>query len=89
MVLLYYELCEKIWGGSPATQQIDNGIESTDINDDEINPTSPTSSSGEGDHSADPPSSVREDTLTDEQEQSVEARKQYLDRKLGSYRTEK
>ena len=27
VVLLYYELCEKIWGGSPATQQVDNGIE--------------------------------------------------------------
>ena len=28
VVLLYYELCEKIWEGSPATQQLDTGIES-------------------------------------------------------------
>ena len=31
VVLLYYELCEKVWGGSPATDQIDGGLESTDI----------------------------------------------------------
>ena len=31
VVLLYYELCEKIWGGSPATQQIASGVESHDL----------------------------------------------------------
>ena len=31
VVLLYYELCERVWGGSPATQQIDGGLESGDI----------------------------------------------------------
>ena len=31
VVMLYYELCEKIWGGSPATVQIESGLESTDI----------------------------------------------------------
>ena len=29
--MLYYEHCERIWGGSPATEQIDAGLESTDI----------------------------------------------------------
>ena len=33
MVFIYYELCEKIWGGSPATDQIDGGLETTDIAD--------------------------------------------------------
>ena len=33
VVFIYYELCEKIWGGSPATDQIDGGLETTDIAD--------------------------------------------------------
>ena len=31
VVLLYYELCEKIWGGSPATEQAQAGIKSSDM----------------------------------------------------------
>ncbi len=31
MVLLYFELCEQIWGGSPATTTISSGIEMTDV----------------------------------------------------------
>ena len=30
VVLLYYELCERIWGGSPATQQLEVGVETCD-----------------------------------------------------------
>jgi hypothetical protein len=30
VVMLFFELCEKIWGGSPATIQISTGIESSD-----------------------------------------------------------
>ena len=30
VVMIYYELCEKIWGGSPATEQIDGGIETVE-----------------------------------------------------------
>ena len=29
--MLYYELCERIWSGSPATEKITSGIESSDI----------------------------------------------------------
>ena len=29
---LYYELCEKLWGGSPATEQIEMGIETEEVN---------------------------------------------------------
>ena len=44
VVMLYYELCEKIWGGSPATQQIEGGLESTEIVPEEtlVNDNSPT-----------------------------------------------
>lgn len=31
VVLLYFELCEEIWGGSPASNAIASGIETTDI----------------------------------------------------------
>ena len=31
VVLLYFELCEEIWGGSPATTTITDGVETTDV----------------------------------------------------------
>ena len=31
VVMIFYELCEKLWGGSPATEQIEGGIESTEL----------------------------------------------------------
>ena len=31
-MFLYYELCEKIWGGSPATETIETGVESEEVN---------------------------------------------------------
>ena len=31
IVLLYYELCSQIWGGSPATEQLSGGIETADM----------------------------------------------------------
>ena len=29
--MIYYELCEKVWGDSPATEQIAGGIESVEL----------------------------------------------------------
>ena len=31
VVMLYYELCQNVWGGSPATEQIDGGIETVEL----------------------------------------------------------
>ena len=31
VVMIFYELCKEIWGGSPATEQIGTGLESTDL----------------------------------------------------------
>ena len=31
VVMLYFEMCQQIWGGSPATEQLDGGIESEDL----------------------------------------------------------
>ena len=32
VVLLYYELCEKVWVGSSAREQLESGLESRDLN---------------------------------------------------------
>ena len=32
VVYLYYELCAKIWGGNPSTTQMNDGVETEDIN---------------------------------------------------------
>lgn len=44
VVLLYFELCEQIWGGSPATTTIPSGIETNDL-DDSLPIPSPAASS--------------------------------------------
>ena len=31
VIMIFFELCEKIWGGSPATEQLNGGIESVDL----------------------------------------------------------
>ena len=28
---MYYDLCEKVWGGSPATEQMETGLKSVDL----------------------------------------------------------
>ena len=35
VILLYFEECEQIWGGSPATTRLQNGIDSSNINQDD------------------------------------------------------
>ena len=36
VVLLYFEWCERIWGGSPATEQIQSGVESVDLDETQL-----------------------------------------------------
>ena len=45
VVLLYFELCEQIWGGSPATTTIQSGIETTDVETASHRSSDPASSS--------------------------------------------
>ena len=45
VVYLYYELCAKIWGGSPATEQIGTGVETVDLID--FTPVSNDTSAGQ------------------------------------------
>ena len=53
MVLLLFDLCDKIWGGSSATVQIEGRLESTEITETEGNEeVSPEASGGSSIHSA-------------------------------------
>ena len=69
---MYYELCEKIWGGSPATQQLETGIETSDMNVEEVDDPGPSSiNSGMSGHSeADRESLAPESSVEDTEEQS-------------------
>lgn len=97
VMLLYYKLCESIWEGSPATQQLTqqlvSSLESGDITatlqadgDADIataSSESPTDTSGkEGDVS-------NNDSLTESQSLHVKQRRNLLDNKLNNYKQEK
>ena len=45
VVLLYFEQCELVWGGSPATETIPSGVESTDIDGTNTTPESVSTNS--------------------------------------------
>ncbi len=36
VVMIYFELFESIWGGSPPTEQLSNGFESTELESDPV-----------------------------------------------------
>ena len=97
VMLLYYKLCENIWEGSPATQQLTqqlvSSLESGDVTatlqadgDADIataSSESPTDTSGkEGDVS-------NNDSLTESQSLHVKQRRNLLDNKLNNYKQEK
>ena len=42
VVMLYSELCERVWGGSSATEQVLSGMESTDLDANSANSSSTT-----------------------------------------------
>jgi hypothetical protein len=76
IVLLYYELCEKTWGGGPATRQISCALESH-----QSEPT-PNKSTSEDEEDAETPEK-RSDSET------VSRRRSYLNDKLSSYKQNK
>ncbi|KAI4806452.1 hypothetical protein KUCAC02_017277 [Chaenocephalus aceratus] len=40
---MFYELCEEVWGGSPATPSLSAGIETGDLEESSSGPSSPPS----------------------------------------------
>lgn len=90
VVMIYYELCENIWGGSPATEQLDNGIESVELvtNDDTGGSESAeifeTSTSVDIEHTDD-----TSDTTDDHIRKDIDSQKQrreFIDNKLKNYK---
>lgn len=90
VMLLYFELCESIWGGSSATQQLETGIESQDIQsaptNSSSNPPSPLniSATTQGEESDDVDADESQPLM-----QAVEQRRNLLDSKLKNYKQEK
>jgi hypothetical protein len=99
VVLLYFESCEAIWGGSPATSTIHAGIESTDITEEvesrssSPTPTSPASSTSfESEKSRDtenPEAEASQERPSHSQESTVNERRNLLDAKLRGHKQEK
>ena len=100
VVLLYFnELCEQLWGGSPATEQIASGLESADLgpgdkreragNEDDELTTHTTDSTEEQ-----PTAGVLENPTSQPENRPTSSsvtvqRRQFLDSKLTNYRQEK
>ena len=98
VVLLYYELCEKIWGGSPATEEIQTGLESSEIvsdegqSEDQIPPTDTDELdtdvlTGEPDVSDGRPNDP-DDSSGRNSGDTVSKRREFLDRKLVTHKHE-
>ena len=93
VMLLYYELCERIWGGPPATQQLEVGVETCDLTSELTTPSPSVSNSDSG---AADESSPREDdnadsieNLSSSSQDTVRHRREYLDGKLAGYKYER
>lgn len=95
VVLLYFESCEAIWGGSPATSKICAGIESTDITEVESRssspaPASPASSTSFESERRDPenPEPVLSQGVQ-RQDSTVATRRDLLNAKLRGHKQDK
>jgi len=90
VVMLYYEMCERIWGGSPATEQIETGLESTDVGEAYVPPTESVAdreepSGDEGELDDGEGGSAREPN----EQAAVGRRRELLNDKLKNFRQEK
>ena len=99
VVLLYYELCEKIWGGSPATEEIYTGLESSEIlsdegqSEDQIPPTDTDELdtdvlTGEPDVSDSCPNDPGDSSGRNSGD-TVSKKREFLDKKLVTHRHER
>lgn len=88
MVLIYYELCEKIWAGNPATTQIEGGLKTTDImEDDNFTVLGSSSEPGaDGETTLSMPSGLDND---EDISATITCRRQQLDSTLNNYKHSK
>ena len=94
-MLLYFEWREKIWGGSPATEQILSRVETVDLDEpsepseethDQLSNTDPSSKEGDA-VNATPPEQASGGEPTSLS--GVQQRRALLDNKLSNYKQEK
>ncbi|XP_022057211.1 uncharacterized protein LOC127536732 [Acanthochromis polyacanthus] len=79
VVLLYFELCEQIWGGSPATTTMPSGIETNDLDNSIPSPSTSSSSNME-------PSEAASDTEQESSAPAVKQRRELLEAKLRGHK---
>ena len=84
VVKLFFELCEHIWGGSPATKTIINGMESVDLTREIHDYSTEPSESRESDNDSSPEDSVAQPAAS-----VIDKRRSFLDSKLKGYKQEK
>lgn len=96
VVLLYFELCEQIWGGSPATNTIRSGLETSTLIDDvdvDVNvdsvPNTPASIEINDDESRSPEDEDESYDSTTSSSSTIQHRRELLNSKLKGYRQEK
>ena len=92
VVLLYYELCAQIWGGSPATEQLSVGIESVDVDcfeDSKSTIESPSCSKLPTPSILQAQASERDRISPEVTTATVQKRRDLLDSKLDNYRHER
>ena len=92
VAMIYYELCEQVWGGNPATEQIDAGIETVELENGldqsatKHSTTTTTSSETEQDIGKNDESDAESEHVPPD---TTVKRRQFLDNRLRSYKHEK
>ena len=76
VVLLYFDLCEAIWAGSPSTEQIDTGLESRDLQ----------TALSEGNDQAIGTTDTSDSGTTSDANTEVQSRRDLLDKQLSEHR---
>ena len=94
VVFLFFDLCESIWGGSPATEQIPSGLESTELDyDTSITSSTETLSAGSSFLNSridkDVSSKDSDQYDNDSAQSSTQQRRELLGAKLSNYKQEK
>ena len=87
VVFIYYELCEKIWGGSPATEQLDSGLETADIMSSANRPEAAISEDRSERDDLEQEAEENEDSA--QSEPPSKKRREYLDGVLSGYKEKK
>ena len=67
VITLFFDLCNDIWGGSPATTSLENGIETAEVNGDTVDSCSESTISEQTEESVSPQTSSAQAHSRDEE----------------------